>query len=73
MDESYQSGAESGSLLNLQQVEQMPYLMAIWYETLRHFHGACHRLQRVFSDTALRYKEWVIPPGTGGHGIAACS
>jgi len=64
MDELYQFGAKAGSPLHLQQLERMPYLMAIWYESLRHFHGACHRLQRVFPDTDLRYKEWVIPPGT---------
>lgn len=63
MDELNQTGTNVDWPLNLQ-LEQMPYLMEIWYETLRHFHGACHRPQRVFPDTALRYKEWVIPSGT---------
>lgn len=47
----------------LQQLESMEYLMAIWYESLRTFHGA-HRLARIFPDTALPYKQYVIPAGT---------
>lgn len=48
---------------SMQQLESMDYLMAIWYEALRTFHGA-HRMARVFPDTALPYKQWVIPPNT---------
>lgn len=49
---------------NLRELEQMDYLMAILYETLRLFHGVSQRLQRIFPDRCLQYKEWTIPPGT---------
>ena len=48
----------------LRDLEQMDYLMAILYETLRLFHGVSQRLQRIFPDRCLQYKEWTIPPGT---------
>ena len=47
-----------------QQLEQLPYLTAVITEGLRLSYGASHRLQRVFPDTALQYKNWTIPPGT---------
>ncbi|KAL8719988.1 MAG: hypothetical protein Q9225_003080 [Loekoesia sp. 1 TL-2023] len=47
-----------------QQLERIPYLMAIMYETLRIFYGVSHRLSRIFPDRPLIYKEWTIPPGT---------
>lgn len=64
MEELQGAMAGQDSELDLHQLEQMPYLMAIWYETLRVFSGASQRLQRVFPDHALQYKQWVIPPGT---------
>lgn len=51
-------------LPNLRDLENIPYLVAIFYEALRNFHGVSHRLQRVFSDRSIQYKDWVIPPGT---------
>jgi len=49
---------------NLRALEQMPYLVAIMYETLRIFYGTAHRLQRIFPDRPLQYKDTIIPPGT---------
>ena len=49
---------------NLKELEQMDYLTAILYETLRLFHGVSQRLQRLFLDCPLQYKQWTIPPGT---------
>ncbi|KAL8729137.1 MAG: hypothetical protein Q9181_005110 [Wetmoreana brouardii] len=49
---------------NLRSLEQMPYLNAVMYETLRIFYGISHRLQRIFPDRALQYKDITIPPGT---------
>ena len=50
--------------LNLRGLEQLPYLMAVMYETLRIFGGISHRLQRIFPDRALQYRDFAIPPGT---------
>ena len=49
---------------NLRELEEMDYLMAVLYETLRLFSGVSQRLQRIFPDRCLQYKEWTIPPGT---------
>ncbi len=49
---------------NLRQLEQMPYLMVVMYESLRIFYGNSRRLQRIFPDRVLQYKDVVIPPGT---------
>ncbi|KAI4195466.1 MAG: hypothetical protein LQ346_003430 [Caloplaca aetnensis] len=50
---------------NLQQLERMPYLTAVMYETLRIFSGTSHRLSRIFPDRPLVYgKDRVIPAGT---------
>ena len=49
---------------NLRELETMDYLMAILYETLRLYHGVSQRLERIFPDRCLQYKEWTIPPGT---------
>lgn len=46
------------------ELEQMDYLMTILYETLRMFHGASRRLQRIFPKRCLQYNGWTIPPGT---------
>ncbi|KAL8668695.1 MAG: hypothetical protein Q9168_006684 [Polycauliona sp. 1 TL-2023] len=50
--------------LTLDQLDQLPYLKAIMYESLRIFWGVSHRLVRVFPDRAMRYQEYTIPPGT---------
>ncbi|KAI4090565.1 MAG: hypothetical protein L6R37_007862 [Teloschistes peruensis] len=49
---------------NLRYLEQIPYLQAVMYETLRIFYGNSHRLQRIFPDRPLQYKDITIPPGT---------
>ena len=49
---------------NLAQLEQIHYLVAVMYESLRGFYGVSHRLQRIFPNDALQYKQWTIPPGT---------
>ena len=49
---------------NLKELEQMDYLMAVVYETLRLYSGVSQRLQRIFPDRSLQYQEWTIPPGT---------
>lgn len=64
MEELQEAMTDQDSELNLQQLDHMPYLTAIWYETLRVFSGVPQRLQRVFPDHALQYKQWNIPPGT---------
>lgn len=47
----------------LAQLEELPYLTAIINEGLRISYGTVHRLSRVHPDKALRYHDWVIPPG----------
>ena len=49
---------------SLKELEQMQYLMATMYETLRIYYGIPHRLSRIFPDRPLQYRNWVIPPGT---------
>ena len=49
---------------SLRVLEQIDYLMAILYETLWLLYGVSQRLQRIFPDRCLQYKEWTIPPGT---------
>ena len=49
---------------NLRELEQMPYLTAIMYETLRIFYGTSHRLQRIFQDRTVHCQGVAIPPGT---------
>ena len=41
---------------NLRELEQIPYLVAILYETLRIFHSISHRLQRISPDHSTQYK-----------------
>ena len=48
----------------LRELEKMDYLMAILYETLRMYHGVSQRMQRIFPDRCLQYREWMIPQGT---------
>ncbi|KAL9112185.1 MAG: hypothetical protein Q9227_003562 [Pyrenula ochraceoflavens] len=49
--------------LQLQHLEQIPYLTAVIKEGLRHSHGVCQRLSRVFPDHELQFREWTIPAG----------
>ena len=64
MDELSTGFPDPNSPPSLEQLERMPYLVAIMYESLRLFYGLSHRLQRVFPDRAMYYKDWVIPPRT---------
>ena len=45
-------------------LEKLPFLTAVYLETLRISYGVSHRLQRVCPDQAIRYHDTVIPPGT---------
>lgn len=49
---------------DLRQLEHMPYLMVVMYESLRIFYGNSYRLQRIFPNPVLQYKDVMIPPGT---------
>ncbi|KAL9614498.1 MAG: hypothetical protein Q9167_001026 [Letrouitia subvulpina] len=46
------------------ELEKLPYLTGVIQEGLRLQYGVATRLQRVAPNEALRYKDWVIPPGT---------
>ncbi|KAL8943014.1 MAG: hypothetical protein Q9211_001143 [Gyalolechia sp. 1 TL-2023] len=46
------------------QLEQLPYLTAVITEALRIGYGVCHRLQRLFPDIVLQYKDIAIPSMT---------
>lgn len=48
----------------LDQLEQMQYLRATMYESLRMFSGLSLRFARVFPDRNMQYKNWIIPSGT---------
>jgi cytochrome P450 len=54
----------SGTLIPLQQLEQLPYLSAVVSEGLRISDGASSRLPRVSPDSPIVFREWKIPPGT---------
>ncbi|KAJ5586488.1 benzoate 4-monooxygenase cytochrome P450 [Penicillium hetheringtonii] len=51
----------SASLLEL---EKLPYLTAVIYESLRLAYGPVVRMPRVAPTETLRYGEYLIPPGT---------
>ena len=53
-----------GTLVSLQQLEQLPYLSAVVSEGLRISTPAPSRVQRVSPDSSLIFREWDIPPGT---------
>ncbi|KAL8939846.1 MAG: hypothetical protein Q9216_003134 [Gyalolechia sp. 2 TL-2023] len=46
------------------QLEQLPYLTATITEGLRIGYGVSHRLQRLFPDTVMQYKDIAIPTMT---------
>ena len=64
LEELHHNLVNENSNFDMFRLEQMPYLMAIWNESLRMSYGVTHRLQRVFPSDTVRYRDWVIPPGT---------
>jgi cytochrome P450 len=48
---------------SLQELERLPYLTAVIQEGLRVSNPVVHRLPRCFPEKALKYGEYVIPPG----------
>lgn len=52
------------SFSSLAVLEKLPYLSAVVQESLRLCNPVTHRLSRVFPDKALRYQDYVIPPGS---------
>lgn len=44
-------------------LEKLPYLTSCIQEAVRLSYGIAHRNPRV-SNTAIKYKDWLIPPGT---------
>ena len=51
----------------LAELEALPYLNAVVTEGLRMNAGGPHRIQRVFPEEDLKYKEWNIPAGVRNH------
>ncbi|KAJ5999490.1 benzoate 4-monooxygenase cytochrome P450 [Penicillium sp. IBT 35674x] len=51
------------SFPSLAVLEKLPYLSAVIQESLRLCNPVTHRLCRKFPDKALRYQDYVIPPG----------
>ncbi|KAL8726449.1 MAG: hypothetical protein Q9181_006046 [Wetmoreana brouardii] len=51
-------------ILPLGELERLPYLTAVYLETLRISYGVSHRLQRVCPDQAIQYHDYTLPPGT---------
>lgn len=64
LKEEFQTNKNDGQNLTLQQLEKLPYLTAVIKEGLRLSYGTSVRLPRSAPDTALRFKDWVIPKGT---------
>jgi cytochrome P450 len=52
------------SFPSLAVLEKLPYLSAVVQESLRLCNPITHRLSRKFPDKALRYQDFVIPPGS---------
>jgi cytochrome P450 len=48
----------------LAKLEKLPYLTAVIKEALRLAYGVSMRVPRIAPDATLRYKDWMIPPGT---------
>ncbi|KAK8926826.1 Cytochrome P450 monooxygenase sdnE [Metarhizium anisopliae] len=55
-------GLESG--LRLDQVQRLPYLTGVVKESLRLSYGVVGRLQRIWPDEEIVFREWIIPRGT---------
>ncbi|KAI4247340.1 MAG: hypothetical protein L6R42_009660 [Xanthoria sp. 1 TBL-2021] len=49
---------------SLQELEKLVFLTAVLTEGIRLSYGAVTRLQRIAPDRAIRYADWLIPPGT---------
>ncbi len=47
-----------------QRLEKLPYLTACIQETLRLSYGVTARHPRISNQAPIKYKEWLIPPGT---------
>ncbi|CAK42677.1 hypothetical protein CBS115989_7071 [Aspergillus niger] len=60
LDNRFHSNAD----MDLQTLEQLPYLTGIIYEGLRLSYGLSHRLQRISPIDPLKYKDIAIPPNT---------
>ncbi|OOF94142.1 hypothetical protein ASPCADRAFT_397829 [Aspergillus carbonarius ITEM 5010] len=52
------------STSTLMDLEKLPYLTAFIYETLRRSYGPIFRAGRIAPTETLRYKDYVLPPGT---------
>ncbi|EXJ83291.1 hypothetical protein A1O1_06910 [Capronia coronata CBS 617.96] len=52
------------SPVSLTVLEQLPYLTAVINEGIRLMYGVTTRLPRVSPNEPLKYKDWIIPPGT---------
>ena len=48
----------------LKDLETLPYLTGVIYESLRLSIGVSNRSARVAPDRVIKYKDWAIPPGT---------
>ena len=55
---------DAGSIPPLVELEQLPYLTAVVMEAQRISYGVSHRLQRVCPDQAIKYHDYILPPGT---------
>ena len=64
LKEEFSANKRNGQNLTLQELEKLPYLTAVIREGLRLAYGASVRLLRSSPDTALRFKDWIIPKGT---------
>ena len=64
MEELEAAIPEASGTIPLTELEQLPYLTAVYLEILRISYGVCHRLQRVCPDQVIQYHEYTLPPGT---------
>ena len=55
---------DTNHTLDLQSLEQLPYLTAVVHEGLRISHGVLYRLSRVHPNSTLQFQEWIILLGT---------
>lgn len=49
---------------SLQELEKLVFLTSVLTEGIRLSYGTVTRLQRIAPDRAIRYANWLIPPGT---------